>query len=124
MKRQVYMLLGVSMILFILSSCGINEVSTMQTPVISSSPLVTQTNPLGNNQVDSTRTPSPTTLSTETVLLLPPLPPDYARLRLINLLSNNGGCRIPCFWGISQNEFSINQAWNILNQLTNISIFT
>lgn len=46
---------------------------------------------------------------------------DKARETFLELLLNNGNCRLPCFWGITPGESSKEVAINILSPLVNIS---
>ena len=38
---------------------------------------------------------------------MPTLPAIEAEKKVINLLQDNGGCKLPCFWGISSDQLSI-----------------
>jgi len=69
-------------------------------------------------------TASPTTTLTPTPTLLPTLPPlptlapDAARAKILELLETNGGCRLPCFWGITPGETTWAEAYNFLDSLS------
>jgi len=82
------------------------------TPTFTLSPVPTLT-PLATH----TAKPSPSTTS----MVIPALPIEDARLRLLDLLSNNGGCRLPCLWGITPGESTVQDSWAILAPLSSIS---
>lgn len=64
----------------------------------------------------STQTPTPT--------MVPTLPAQKARAELLQLLSNNGGCRLPCLWGIAPGKSSSQEAAANLVPLSSLSDFT
>ena len=78
------------------------------------------------------------TVTTPTVTLspIPPLGPslspasvptlsiDEAQMRLLELLSNNGDCRLPCLWGITPGKSTYAEAKTILLPLSSISELT
>jgi hypothetical protein len=55
-----------------------------------------------------TITPRPTPSVTRTPL--PTLPPDKALAKLLELLKTNGGCKLPCWWGITPGVTSSDEA--------------
>jgi hypothetical protein len=71
----------------------------------------------------STLTPSPThtPIPSATPTLIPTLPVEGARLRLLELLANNGNCRLPCLWGITPGKSTYQEALAILSPLSSIS---
>lgn len=62
-----------------------------------------------------TPTPSPT------LTMIPSLPVEDAHKRLLELLSNNGDCQLPCLWGITPGKSIYQEARTILLPLNNIS---
>ncbi len=46
-----------------------------------------------------TKTPTPTTTTTWTPI--PTLSPDKAQAKVLELLKTNGGCKLPCWWGVT-----------------------
>jgi hypothetical protein len=72
----------------------------------------------------STYTHTPTLTPTSTITYIPTLPTEEARLRLLDLIANNGNCRLPCFWGITPGTSTSIDAQKILNPLSSISGFT
>jgi predicted transcriptional regulator with HTH domain len=72
----------------------------------------------------STRTPTLTSSPTSTVPFIPTLPKGDARLLLLDLLSANGECHLPCLWGIYQDKTTFVEAQQILEPLSSISDFT
>lgn len=62
--------------------------------------------------------------STVTPTLIPTLPMQEAQAKFLKLLSNNGGCELPCLWGIVPGESSYSGAQAILSPLGSVSDFT
>jgi hypothetical protein len=117
-------------LIILASSCDISKnisTSTLQyTTAISSSnglsiPLKTQT--LTNAFLASSTN---TILSTFTKLthLEPTLQHDAAQAKLLELLFNNGNCRLPCFWGIYPGITGPDAAIQVLYPLSSISGLT
>ncbi|MDH5507355.1 MAG: hypothetical protein OEZ02_09050 [Anaerolineae bacterium] len=46
---------------------------------------------------------------------LPALPPQEAQAMVVDLLKNNAGCRLPCWWGIVPGETEWNTAYRFLS---------
>jgi hypothetical protein len=80
-----------------------------------------------------TVTPSMTgTYPPEPTITLTPLPPTWtpqptlnsreAQKLLSNLLKDNGGCKLPCFWGITPGETTWQEANNFLETFTSFSV--
>jgi hypothetical protein len=67
-----------------------------------------------------TDTPSPSATSTA----IPTLSIEAARVYLLDLLADNGGCRLPCLWGITPGKSTYQEAKTILAPLSGISYFT
>lgn len=65
-----------------------------------------------------TPTPSPT------LMALPTLPVQEAGKRLLELLSSNSNCHLPCFWGITPGKSTYQQAQEVLLPLSSISQLT
>jgi hypothetical protein len=57
-------------------------------------------------------------------MALPTLPIKEAGKRLLELLSSNGDCHLPCFWGITPGKSTYQQAQEVLLQLSSISQLT
>ncbi len=75
----------------------------------------------------STLTPIPTYTSIPsptTPIIIPTLPIEDANKRFLELLANNGGCHLPCLWGITPGKSSYNEAQSILEPLSSLSDFT
>lgn len=74
-----------------------------------------------------TPVPSPTATGTPTPAFtptaVPTLPAEGARKRLLELLANNGGCRLPCLWGITPGKSNNQEARAILIPLSSIAKF-
>ncbi len=59
--------------------------------------------------------------ATFTVTPIPTLPTEDARKRLLDLLADNGGCQLPCLWGIMPGKSMYQDAQSILTPLKGIS---
>jgi hypothetical protein len=62
-------------------------------------------------------TPTSTPLPTNTPTLAPTptrFPPEQAELIVLGLLENNGGCRLPCWWGIVPGQTTWKEAHDLL----------
>jgi len=68
--------------------------------------------------------PTNTHIPTLTPTLIPTLTVDDAQVRLLQLLSDNGNCRLPCLWGITPGKSSFQEAQTILVPLSGSSDFT
>jgi hypothetical protein len=71
-------------------------------------------------------TPLPTDSLTPTFALtaIPTLPIEEAQAKLLKLLSDNGGCRLPCIWGIVLEESTYHEAQAALLPISSISELT
>lgn len=67
-------------------------------------------------------TPFPT--STSVPSLVPPLPTEKAYERLLDLLQTNGGCELPCWWGIYPGESTIQETRQKVSPLAGIFEFS
>jgi hypothetical protein len=65
---------------------------------------------------------SPTPTFTPTAI--PTLPVEEAQAKLLKLLSDNGGCRLPCIWGVVLGESPYHDAQAALLPLSSISELT
>jgi hypothetical protein len=54
-------------------------------------------------------------------MVIPTLSAENARLRLLDLLANNGECKLPCLWGITPGKSSYREARSILIPLSGIA---
>ncbi len=68
-------------------------------------PAATSTSTRVPSPTKPTATPRPTitprATRTASWTPLPTLPPTQARQRVLELLQDNGGCRLPCWWGVA-----------------------
>lgn len=94
------------------ASTTLSERNTTPTTTATSTPTLTL---LPSATQTLTRTP------TKTIPLIPMLPVADAGRMLLELLTDNGGCRLPCLWNIYPNESIFNEAVSILSPLTSIS---
>lgn len=67
-----------------------------------------------------TATPTPSLTPTA----IPTLSVDQARKKMLDLLANNGGCRLPCLWGITPGKSTYQEAQTVLAPLSSISDLT
>jgi hypothetical protein len=89
--------------------------SRMGTPDLNDSATPTQL-PTINPTSIATFSSAPTGIST--------LPMEDAQLAMLNLLTNNGNCRLPCLWGITPGKSTFDESRSILEPLASISDFT
>jgi hypothetical protein len=102
---------GFILVIMLLSGCGQSSVAE-KTPS-----SITNVSPTRTRKPILTATPSP--ISPQTAV--PTLDEEQARARLLELLANNGECRLPCLWGIMPGLSSYQEARSILKPLTSIS---
>lgn len=109
--------------MMLVSSCAQSTESLVTpppaTPILPTSsvtPMPSLT-PLPTNTPTPTLSPTPTFTPT----MIPVLAIEEARTRLLDLLANNGGCQLPCLWGITPGESSFHDAQAILVPLSNLS---
>jgi hypothetical protein len=76
-------------------------------------PTVTPTN--------SSPPPTATTTSTPTQTAIPTLSTESAYILLQDLLQNNNGCELPCFWGITPRVSTLQDAQKIIAPLRGIA---
>jgi len=68
-----------------------------------------------------TPTITPAATDTPTSLAIPTLPVEQARNRLLELLANNGGCRLPCLWSIAPGKSNYQEGRAILLPLSSVA---
>jgi hypothetical protein len=72
-----------------------------------------------------TQTPTPLPTGTPTLAFtptaVPTLPAEDARKRLLELLANNGDCRLPCLWGITPGKSTSQEAQVAWSPLSGIN---
>ena len=121
MKTQkVASWLGSLLFIAIISSCA---QPVQSTPTLS---LAAQTIPITMTIAARTSTPTLTPSATNTPIPatptdVPTLPAEGARQRLLALLENNNGCRLPCLWGITPGKSTSLDARSILLPLRGIA---
>lgn len=135
MKSRI-LVIGLSLILVILSlgSCdrsGDIPTETTPTTTVFPNPLAVSTasafansatpNKVVTSILTSTKETTPIPISSPTDREVPTQSAEHARVRLVELLANNGGCQLPCFWGITPGETTAQQARNILAPLSSLS---
>jgi hypothetical protein len=112
--HKIFLLLAWMLVAWLFASCAqptSNAGTATPTPTI----------------ISDTKTPAPTlTLtpnSTYTPIVLPTLSVEDAHVRLLELLSNNGDCRLPCLWGITPGKSTYQEANSIIAPLGSLSKF-
>lgn len=71
-----------------------------------------------------TDTPIPTNTGTTTPIYLPTLPPEQAKALMLELLQTNGGCQLPCWWGITPGVTTWEETLRIVSPIASgISIY-
>jgi len=104
----------------IVESPGLSVSPVQQLSPTTSTIITTQTPTATSTLI---RTPTHTTTLTSTMPFPPTLPTEEANIRLHELLSNNGNCRLPCLWGITPGESTDQNALDILAPLRGISVY-
>ena len=121
MKSPKYILWVISMIIMMLAaSCSQSAPDQILTPETPSQPTNTTT-PTLTTELTPIPTHTPTRLPTDTPAPIPTLPVEQAQAKLLELLSNNGNCRLPCLWGITPGKSDYREARANLIPLGNIS---
>jgi hypothetical protein len=108
---KVLLSFGFMLVMTLSSGCGQSSVDE-KTPS-----SITNVSPTRTIKPILTATPSP--ISTQTAI--PTLDEEQAQDRLLELLTNNGDCRLPCLWGIMPGLSSYQEARTILRPLTSVS---
>lgn len=116
MKSRLIIFLLVFLLILLLAGCAQPVSKTeIPLPVRTATPTETMTYIL---------TLTPTVIPTDTPTAIPTLTEEQARARLLELLANNGGCRLPCLWGITPGKTTYQEAQTILAPLSAISVST
>jgi hypothetical protein len=84
--------------------------------------LLVSTSPTETMPPTLTPTATGTLTPAFTPTTVPTLPAEDARKRLLELLANNGDCRLPCLWGITPGKSNNQEARTILIPLSSIAI--
>jgi len=109
-------LLFVTVVTGCAQSTGSTITSSATAPVLLASASPTETMP---PTITPTTTGTPTPTFTPTTILT--LPAEDARNRLLELLANNGDCRLPCLWGVTPGQSNYQEARTILMPLSSIA---
>ena len=114
--QRIVIWLNLILFMAFISSCA------QSTETLSTSSLTMTSGVTPAPSFTSLPTMSPTQTLTPTII--PTLPMEEARTRLLDLLANNGGCHLPCLWGITPGRSSFQEAQVILAPLGSLSDFT
>ncbi len=118
MKSRTILLSLILLLIMILAlSCGEPFANSENIPG------ATRTSSPGNTTPTITLTlpPTETTIPSPTLTAIPTLPIEDARIRLFDLLAKNGGCHLPCLWGITPGKSTNYEAQTVLVPLDSIS---
>ncbi len=112
MKLQ-HLQIGAIVVLVLLTGCS-NSTAPKTTAATVSPTLVTYT-PLPS-PLQATRTPTPSSARTQEIVtptVGPTLTADQEEALVLGMLQNNGGCRLPCWWGFmpGQTDWQIVQGF-------------
>lgn len=118
MMRTIFRWAGLLFWATVIAGCAQSEKSATSlstaTPTIFASNIpAAETIPLTSTLL-ATDTPTPINTSTA----LPTLSAEAAINRLLDLLVNNGGCHLPCLWGITPGKSTFQEAQAILAPLS------
>lgn len=106
------MLAKLTLVLWLVVSCGEPPVTEY---------VVVPTTEASRNVPDSTFTPLPVTLTvTPTQPSLPTLSSTQIKEVVRDLYTNNGGCELPCLWGIVPQQTSVQDVYNNFSQIGTI----
>jgi len=121
MKLEFYLSMVILIIVsLMISNCGLAKISPIP-PTLTNLPTATQPthtpspSPSPTTIPTSTRTPKPTV--TPTWVALSTLPPAEALAKVKELLETNGGCELPCWWGIRPGKTTWKEAYDFLQPL-------
>lgn len=111
---------GVLLFLTLVTGCTQSTEST-KTSSPTAPVLLFSASPTGTMPPILTPTATGTPTPAFTPTAVPTLPAEDARKSLLELLANNGGCRLPCLWGITPGKSSNQEARSVLMPLSSIS---
>jgi hypothetical protein len=121
-KSYSWKLFFLIMVASLLSGCSKGSSQFTETPT--NIPLSTKTSvPVTITAMPSatlTPTVTKTHTPTRTPTNIPTLPPTKALERILALYANNGGCKFPCWWGITVGKTTWSEAEQILAPLGSV----
>ena len=120
MIRKLVLLIALMVTSASLGGCATSH-SWMGTPSATVTPTLASSATL---VLTSTAFPTSTAIPSTTPTAVPALPVEEARARLLELLSDNGGCSLPCLWGITPGKSTYQEAETILRPLSSVSDHT
>jgi len=120
-KRKIFIYISIFIFITISAGCKHSIGNTVTPSQIIPKSTEGFINPTKIIQPSSTpgSTNIPTITSNPTSV--PTLPVVDAHERLLDLLANNGGCRLPCLWGITPGKSNYQEARDFLIPLSSIS---
>lgn len=130
LSRLILLALGAALAMLYLTGCRNTDASSpsIVTPLPSAAPLSNQVQPTITEALHPTATPvSVATIPLPTLTLTqisPALTKDEALGLVVNLQETNGGCELPCWWGITPGETTGQSAKQILSPLRDLMEFS
>ncbi len=125
LKLRNRLFLGLTILIIICTSCGSPSREVIKTVTISPSPkpsLVPSIIPSKTISISqkptATLSPSPKLTIMPTWTPIPTLEPTVALSYLTDLLQNNKGCKLPCWWGITPGKTTWVEANQFLESFT------
>jgi hypothetical protein len=131
-RKQLLIAWGLLFILVTITSCqGSSKPIGNKTATVSSGPQVNTLIPYTETSTASqlpteTQTQEPKITPTVTIpptivwTPLPTLEANKAEMQVLDLLNNNAGCRLPCWWGITPGETSTTNTVQFLSSFTDL----
>lgn len=112
MKEKMTLFLVSVLFTIILTGCGSEDIEMTRQPTQLPTRTVTASATMTASPIQPTETPTitPSITPTRTPTLkpsltpLPTLPTETARAYVLGLLEDNGGCQLPCWWGLTPGE--------------------
>jgi hypothetical protein len=108
-SKKKLLLLGLMLFVMLANGCTYS-INNPVKPSFTSSPTATLT-PI----------PISTPFLSPTPTVIPTLPVEDARKKWWDLLATNGGCQLPCLWGITPGMSTYQEAQNILTPLSSMA---
>jgi hypothetical protein len=119
MRQLLYTSIALLFVVIFTTGCtNQNEQGATEKPLLTMTPTVTQvTEVVSTNTPKSTNTPTLLPSFTPEATLIPTLPRDQALQAILDLYADNGGCQLPCWWGITPGVTTWEDAYSRLSPL-------
>jgi hypothetical protein len=115
--------LSISWVVVILVINGCNPLSSFESiqNTIFPSPHQTAITILQSSVTPTLLSPTQKPIIQPSITEVPVLPVEEAEAKVLELLKSNGGCQLPCFWGLTPGQTKREEAVSFLYQFMNIS---